>query len=210
MFIKSVRPAGGFASNCYLLVSGKEAVLVDPSEPVENVREALLDSGADLKEIWLTHGHFDHILHLRDVKKAFGVIAKIHVSEVDFPQDGMKNAYALLMGSDISFGEIDGTFSDQDMLNVGDETVRVIHTPGHTQGSCVFETSAGLITGDTLFSMGHGRTDLYSGDDEQMLQSLMKLQKMSGRLRIYPGHGGGSTLSAALWDCGLTGRNELL
>ena len=172
-----------------------EAVMEDAEAAVEKVEKAAVDEaqalGVTLKEQIkgkvLKVGAPGALVEIGKDKPAV-----LHISEILRPE-GKENCN-----------------NTAELLNVGDETVRVIHTPGHTQGSCVFETSAGLITGDTLFSMGHGRTDLYSGDDEQMLQSLMKLQKMSGRLRIYPGHGGGSTLSAALWDCGLTGRNEIL
>ena len=204
MVIKPLYSYDGVASNCYLVSSKNEAILFDASVSPDQVKKEL---GTDkLLAVVLTHGHFDHMLRLSDITTVFQVPSFIHVGDRDFPSDGLRNAHILFYGTDMDYGEVNETFEDGHLFHVGDEEIRVLNTPGHTIGSCVFFTSAGLITGDTLFASGHGRTDLYSGDDRQMAKSLVRLSEYDGKQRIYPGHGALSTLSHALWECGITGR----
>ena len=87
---------------------------------------------------------------------------------------------------------------DGDEIILGEDTIRVISTPGHSKGSVCLLCGDKLITGDTLFDGGYGRYDLHGGDPEKLASSLSALRELDGRLTIYPGHGGKALLGIAL------------
>ena len=180
MEIVHVESSVDYASNCYLMVADGEAVLVDPSAPVASVQRELRQHGAELKAILLTHG-----------------------ADSTFVNDGRKNAYTLFFGKEGAYGFVDQTFSDGASFHIGKEEIQTIHTPGHTSGSCCFLTGRNLLSGDTLFSMGYGRTDLYSGNDAEMAASLGLLACMDREIILFPGHGPSATLGDALQILGM-------
>ncbi|MBQ8432323.1 MAG: MBL fold metallo-hydrolase [Clostridia bacterium] len=198
MRIRNLYP-GSWGSNCYLLISGGNAAIVDPSADVKTLTAALKEEGASLRCILLTHGHFDHIVSLDTLRQATGAPAMIHASELEFPSDSHKNAFADLFFMDRTYRAPEEGLCDGQTLWLGEESIRVIHTPGHTCGSvCYLCNEEFLITGDTLFDGGYGRFDLYSGDARALMRSLLSLRELPGHLPIYPGHGGSTTLAQAL------------
>ena len=203
MEIELIGSVEDYASNCYVLVSEGEALLVDPSAPARAVQNALQTHKADLKAILLTHGHFDHMLCLQEARTAFRAPVLIHEADQSFVNDGMKNAYTLFFGREGAYGFVDETFSEGTVFRIGKEEIRTIHTPGHTAGSCCFQSGKDLISGDTLFAMGYGRTDLYSGNDEEMAASLRRLATLDRETRLFPGHGPAATLGEALRCLGM-------
>ncbi len=192
---------GSFASNCYLLTSGGHAALVDPSADVKTLLSAITRSGATLDMILLTHGHFDHMLSVDALKRETGTPILIHAEDLELPEDGHKNAFYTFFHTERRFARPDRALSDGGVLMLGEEPIRVIHTPGHTRGSVCYlcgEDSPFLLTGDTLFSEGFGRCDLYGGDPIALRNSLFRLQKEDPHLVIYPGHGDKRPLGEAL------------
>ena len=117
--------------------------------------------------------------------------------------DGEKNAFSLFFGQDRAWRPADHLLCDGEVIALGDAQIKVVHTPGHTRGSVCYLCGDDLITGDTLFADGYGRCDLYGGDWGALCTSLRKLTELSPTLRIYPGHGQGSTLGDALGEIGL-------
>lgn len=196
MQIQNLWP-GGYASACYLITEGDTAVLIDCSAPAVTITAALADAGAHLAGILLTHGHFDHILTLLDVQKATGAPIYIHEQDLEMPADGHKNAFATFFGFDRCYPTPDRTFRESDELNFGALTLRVCHTPGHTKGSSVFLMGDRAFTGDTLFSEGYGRCDLYGGDFAMLRRSLERLSQLPPQTVIYPGHGDATTIGEA-------------
>lgn len=190
--------AQSFGSNTYLIVSGTHALVVDPAVSVSAIANAAGEVGATPDGILLTHGHFDHMLSLDTLRKTFSIPAMIHVDDAYMLTDGKANAFYAFYGQERTFGAAEQTFSDGETLFVGDESFRVIHTPGHTQGSCCFICGNALITGDTLFADNIGRCDLQGGDESQMKDSLLRLRELDPTLRIRPGHGIGESLGIAL------------
>lgn len=190
-------PPRAFASNCYLLVSNEQAALVDPGSNAKAILRKLEESGARLAYILLTHAHFDHMGAVREVLQKFPVPVYLHESERDFPGDPAKNA-AFLIRADLRFPAPDRFFAGGEEIPLGKEHIKVLHTPGHTAGSCCFLAGEHLVTGDTLFADGVGRTDLYSGDANSLLASLISLKNLSDNLTVYPGHGASATLGEAL------------
>ena len=198
MEIISLKPTG-FSSNSFLIVSGNEAFAVDPSISETVILRELESRSLKLRGILLTHGHFDHIWKLKELREKTGVPVYVHELDAEMLTDSQKNAYSAFMYGDFSVGEADVLLRDADVLTLGDEQLTVIHTPGHTKGSVCFDTGDSLITGDTLFAEGFGRYDLYGGDLDALKTSLKMLCEMAERERkwLLAGHGEPSTLKSA-------------
>lgn len=202
MKIKSVSTVG-YESNCWLITDEKsgEFAIVDPSASIANIKEAIDLYGLDrekFKFALLTHGHFDHIYSVDAVRDEFSCDLCIHRDDADFLVDSLKNANKLFFGEDITYRPADKLLSDGDELYLGDTVIKVIHTPGHTPGCVCYLADNKLITGDTLFDMSIGRTDLFGGDTKTIYKSLKKIMSMDGSLRIYPGHGETSDINKQL------------
>ena len=186
-----------FASNSYLLVSDGHAALVDPGIDLHRILAALETSSATLEYILLTHAHFDHMEALEGLLSSHPVPVYLHKSEKDFPADPMKNA-SFLVGEQKRYPMPDRLLNGDEELSLGKESIRALHTPGHTIGSCCFLAGTSLITGDTLFADGIGRTDLFSGDETKLKASLELLKGFPKELSIHPGHGGSALLGESL------------
>lgn len=191
--------AGSWGSNCYLLISGTHAAVVDPSVKPERILNRLADEGATLNFILLTHGHFDHIVSLDTLRQIADVPAMIHENDAELPSDARKNGFYHFFRMEQIYRTPEQTLHNGEILRLGEEEIRVIHTPGHTAGSvCYLCGEKFLVTGDTLFDEGRGRTDLYGGNEAQLLMTLQELRALPQNLPIYPGHGAPATLGIAL------------
>lgn len=185
----------GYASNSYVLESDNRYALIDPSmSPQYFASIGALPNTLDM--ILLTHGHFDHILALEEWRSAFPS-AKVYVNAFDgeLLTNANLNASVLFTATPFFCREADEFINDGSVLHLADETLTVIHTPGHTRGSCCFsffdtETKkTALLTGDTLFCGGVGRCDLPGGDIAALSHSIKKLESFASDTVIYSGHG---------------------
>lgn len=190
--------AESFGANTYVLVSDSHALVIDPSVSVSAILNAVRAENAFPEGILLTHGHFDHVLSLDNLRATSGIEASIHERDAVMLIDGRKNAFYDFFGKERTYRPAERLLHDGDVIRLGDEKITVLHTPGHTQGSVCYLCDAGLITGDTLFAESFGRCDLWSGDPEQMRSSLALLRELNGNMTIYPGHGAPSLLRDAL------------
>ena len=193
----------GYESNCWLILSEEsgEFAVVDPSPSVEIISNAIDKfelNGDKFKYVLLTHGHFDHIYSVDAIREKYGCKVCIHKSEADYLLDATLNANKLFFDEDIVYAPADILLSDGDELKLGDESVKVVHTPGHTPGCVCYQTQAGLVTGDTLFDRSIGRTDLPGGDYKTILKSLERIAQIDKETVIYPGHGDISTIEKQL------------
>lgn len=179
-------------TNCYIIQDEKtkETMVVDPGAEVDKIIEMLDILNANLKYIYLTHCHGDHIGGVSELQSKKGGKILIH----RFDADGLTNPDISLtnyLGIDASF-EPDSRLNDGDKLHLGDLEFKVIHTPGHTKGgTCLYCQKEGfLISGDTLFRGTWGRTDLPTGSLEDIMDSITKkILKLPGKTIVYPGHG---------------------
>lgn len=191
-----------FGSNCYVLISEdsdrKSAAVIDPSVDCNEIIKLLSNKDAKLEKIILTHGHFDHILSLDDLRAITGAPAYIHESDAEMLLDSEKNAYSFFFCEDKVWAAADVLLQDGDEITVGNEKLKAISTPGHSKGSICLLGDGFMITGDTLFSDNIGRCDLYGGNMMQMYASLSKLAEFDPKFKIYPGHGGTATLAHSL------------
>ncbi len=199
MQIKNLFP-GSFGSNCYIISDGSHAAVIDPSASVSGILNYLAENRLTLDYIILTHGHFDHMLSLDGLKEATGAQAYIHRDDAENLYDGRKNAFALFFGQDRAFSPCERLLSHGDSLPLGSVTLDIIHTPGHTKGGICIKAGDALFTGDTIFADSYGRCDLYGGSYATLRSSLKSLREYNKDkdLKIYPGHGGESSLSRAL------------
>lgn len=198
MNIRNLYP-GAWAANCYLLSVGSHAAIVDPSADADTLVKILNDEGLTLDFILLTHGHFDHITSVDTLRDRTGAPLLIHAADAEMLTDSHKNAFYKFFHMERIYREADRLLHDGDVLTLGDETIRVISTPGHTRGSVSYLCNYDfLLTGDTLFEESYGRYDLYSGDAKALFESLRALRSLPQKLWIYPGHGDRQRLGIAL------------
>ena len=179
-------------NNNYLLIDeeSKEAVLIDCSAVDDRIKDALNEAGAKLKYILLTHGHFDHVAGIRPTN------AKIVMHEKDVMILNQANMYLPMFGiPEITIPEIDIFIKDGDNLKIGNTDIKVIHTPGHTQGGVCYLIKDMLFSGDTIFRESVGRCDLEGGNFNQIVESIKtKIFTLPDDIKIYPGHGRETTV----------------
>ena len=198
MKIQNLYP-GSWGSNCYLLECGTHAAIVDPSADANTITTLLAQKGLTLDFILLTHGHFDHIVSIDSLRELTGAPVLIHEADLSMPEDAHKNAFYTFFRMERAYKRPDRALQDKEILHLGDESIRVIHTPGHTAGCVSFLCNDEfLITGDTLFADSYGRYDLYGGNASALFQSLRSLRDLPQNLTIYPGHGECARLGDAL------------
>ena len=175
---------GPLLTNCYLLISKNEAAVIDPGGGTKTILKEIEESGAKLKFIILTHGHWDHTFSALKIKEKTGTKILLHEAEKEF----------------VKF-KVDQFLKEDSEIKIGDSVLKVIHTPGHTKGSICLTGENFIFSGDTIFKDGYGRTDLEGGSQEDLKNSLEKLSKIlkpphqkfggGGKpgMKVYPGHG---------------------
>ena len=186
---------GQLQTNCYVLQSQSEALIVDPGDEPERILRFVKDIKATPKLIVATHTHFDHVLGVDEVRKATKTQFLIHHDDLPMLQS-MQSRVRQFMGFEVPPPpKVDGYIKDGDSLKVGDETIRVLHTPGHSPGSISLSGNGYVLTGDALFNQSIGRTDLPGGDLNTLIHSIReKLFKLDDDTTVYPGHGPETTI----------------
>ncbi|MBF0428849.1 MAG: MBL fold metallo-hydrolase [Magnetococcales bacterium] len=194
--IHEILETGALQVNCQILgnLSKGEAIVVDPGGEAHKILQRLQILGLKLTHIIATHGHFDHIGGVAELKQASGCPFWIHEADRKFVEGAAK--HAALWG--LPFGAvptIDRTLSDHEILEVAGLHLEVIHTPGHTPGGVCLRWEDGLLVGDTLFAGSIGRTDLPGGHHATLLNSIhSRLLVLDEKIQCFPGHGPATTL----------------
>lgn len=181
-------------NNNYLIIDeeSKQAALVDCSFMDDSVLLELKKQNAVLKYVLLTHGHFDHIGGLNDLPAETKVL--MHASDMEWVNE--VNTYLPMIGMpSMDVPKIDEFINDGDVIKLGNIEIKVIHTPGHTQGGVCFYVDGKLFSGDTIFRESVGRCDLPGGNFNQIVESIeQKLFVLPEDTVIYPGHGKTTTV----------------
>ena len=183
----------GDVTNCYIVQDekSKETMLIDPAGDVDKIVEMLDILNANLKYIYLTHCHGDHIGGVNELKERKGgkILAHRNAAENLLDPNISLTTYIGFEGLVI---QVDSRVDDGDLIHLGNLEFRVIHTPGHTSGgSCLYcEEEKLLFSGDTLFRGTWGRTDVPTGNFEDVINSITKkLMTLPDETIVYPGHG---------------------
>jgi glyoxylase-like metal-dependent hydrolase (beta-lactamase superfamily II) len=186
-------PVGPLQCNCTILADEetREAIVIDPGDEISRIHRRLQSHGLTLKQILITHAHIDHIGGALKLKSLTG--APIFLNEADLPQLGIMAEQAAWVGVPTpETAPPDEALTDSRFVGLANYPAKVIHTPGHTQGSiCLhFEPLKMVLAGDTLFAGSIGRTDLPGGNTEQILDSIQtRLLALPDDTRVVAGHG---------------------
>ena len=188
MIIRRVPVRDYMEVNSYFYIDGEtgHGFLIDPGAQGGRLLRIAGENGWTVDRILLTHGHFDHIVAVAALA-ADGAEILIHEADAEMPGNARLNA-GWMIGRNITAPAPTRTFRDGETLTLAGITLRVIHTPGHTPGSCCFETGGLLFSGDTVMDGGIGRTDLPGGDEAAMQDSLRKLAPLLRTHRVLGGH----------------------
>lgn len=184
---------GPLPTNCYIAQSGSGCLLVDPGDDASVILAALKGRKPDV--IVLTHRHWDHVGAVDEVARKTGAPIAAYTLDADAACDTKQNG-ASSYGIDNAVSRVDIRLQDGDVLEAGPMRFEVLHTPGHTIGGmCLFEPEGNvLFSGDTLFFGTVGRTDLPTGNMQQMQQSCERLAQLPDDCRVYPGHDRSTTI----------------
>lgn len=181
-------------TNCYLVYdeNTKEGFLVDCYNATLCLREAE-EEGVRITAVLITHGHYDHITGAAAVKAKTGAKIFMHRSDIEKIDDSAKNFGWLARVKVVKF-EVDKVLEGGEVLDICGMKVRVIHTPGHSEGSVCYVTGDVIFCGDLLFRDSYGRYDNYDGSFAKLKQSAETLFSLDGDYRLLPGHESESTL----------------
>ena len=185
-----VQQVGQLMTNCYIVWDEhtKNAAVIDPGDDGAYLADCLKKNGLTLQYILLTHGHFDHIGGVYELKETCGADPKIYMSHKDLHLEAVFHEAVLLDPADV----ID--WADGDTVTMDSITFRVLTTPGHTPGSVCLIADDGIFSGDTLFQGSCGRTDFPGGSWSDMCASLRRLYELKGNYTVLSGHTGSTTL----------------
>ena len=181
--------------NSYLIEEDGFVVVIDPGQ--DGVVQAEIEKRALTPEyIMLTHGHYDHILGVYDLKQATGAEVLIHKDDANCLYDSMASLAFYNYGQAQQPLKADRVLTEGDRIELGQTVFRVLNTKGHTEGSVLYidEADRVIFSGDTLFAGSYGRTDLPGGDDGKMLNSLRRIKAIEGDYKIFTGHDQSTTL----------------
>lgn len=191
---------GALDTNCYIVENKKTSAawVIDPADSGDVISEEIIRRNLNLEKIILTHGHFDHILGLLEVKLNFPQAEIwIHKDDLFLLETAKERAKHWLKRIIDPVPAPDKFFSDDDKLTLGNSSFKILHTPGHTPGSVVLycEQENLLFSGDTIFADGAiGRTDFSYSDPKKMRTSLKKIHSLPSGTLVYSGHGAMSTI----------------
>lgn len=173
---------GALESNGYIIYDkeGGEGFVIDPGYNGGRFLQEIRELDVKIKGILLTHHHYDHVGAVEKLRQALSCPVSIHWGDCDMYK-----------------GKVDNELSDGERFFIGEEELKVIHTPGHTKGGVCFfsEKSKLAFTGDTIFNVDLGRTDLVDGSEAEMAASVRDIiSKWGSDITVYPGHGDPATM----------------
>jgi glyoxylase-like metal-dependent hydrolase (beta-lactamase superfamily II) len=188
---------GGLDENAYIAYKegSDKAFVVDPGGDASLILAQLDENGIeDVTHILLTHGHFDHIGAAAELRRATGAKVCVHARDAHMLKSS-KDCLAVMAGMRIQPCEADVILHGGETLKAADIDVHVLHTPGHSGGSVCYIAEDVMFSGDTLFYMAGGRTDLPGGDPAEYFETLNNIiRPIKNDNTVYTGHGPGTTL----------------
>ena len=187
-------PTAPIEENCYIAYDeeSKEALVIDPGNEGEKILSLLKGEDLKVQAILLTHGHWDHIGAVEELRRKLEVPVQIHGDDASMLTDSRQNLYAFMSGGRMEGEPADKVFREGAVFACGTYSFKVIHTPGHTPGGCCFycQEAGVLFSGDSLFAEEIGRCDFPGGSLSSLVGSLKeKILCLPEETKVYPGHG---------------------
>ena len=189
---------GQLQTNCYLVwdKTTGEGVIIDPGDDAEYILNRIRDLGIEPKMILATHGHFDHVLAVLELKTALKIPFLINEKDLFLLKRAVGAAKFFTGDKDALKPLVDKFIKEDDVISFGEkEQLGVVETPGHSPGGVVFYNRGVVFTGDTLFKQGMGTTQYSYCSETALLNSIKnKLFKLPDETIVYPGHGEETTI----------------
>lgn len=185
-------PVGVYAANCYIVIDEytKDAIVVDPGSEYAVIKDEIEKLGANVKYIFVTHGHIDHTGAVAELRKFLKVPVCLNEKDEKLIMNG-----GYMFGTPKNCGKADIQIEEGDTFNIGNMKLKCLETPGHTLGGMCFIIDNAVFTGDTLFSGSIGRTDFEGGSFEDIISSIKsKLLVLPEDTIVLPGHGDHTTI----------------
>src|SRR5438876_6299081 len=181
---------GRLQTNCYILQSHATAIIIDPGDEPERIFRFLNGMKVKPSQIIATHTHFDHVLGVDSLRTKLSIPFLIHRDDLAM-LESMQSRVREFMGFSVPPPpKVDQFLTDGESIIIGQDTVKVIHTPGHSPGSISLAGRGYVLTGDALFNQSIGRTDLPGGDLDTLVRSIThRLFSLDDDTIVYPGHG---------------------
>lgn len=191
---------GELAVNCYIVTNTQtgECFVVDPGADAPRIIRGVAER--KVCAVLLTHGHYDHIGAVDAICEHYHVPVYIHAGDAAKLSDAMANVSAVF-AEPVTQKTVPVVIEEEGKLELAGISLEILYTPGHSMGSicCILPEGQGILTGDTMFAHGYGRTDFADGDFTLLHQSLRRLFQLTPRMITFPGHDGS----------GITGRDPV-
>ena len=182
---------GPVQANCFVVMEDHHALVIDPGD-VFDIEDIMKKYDIEIDAVLLTHAHFDHIGGVDKIVECCHCPVYLNPAEHDFLEDPRLNASSSFFEHVISHAKPESLH--EGIQQIGNFEVECLFCPGHSAGSTVIRVGTVLFTGDVLFQGSIGRTDLPTGNYQEMEMSLSRLCKLNGSFHVCPGHGPFSTL----------------
>jgi glyoxylase-like metal-dependent hydrolase (beta-lactamase superfamily II) len=195
MIIKNI-VVGPLEVNCYILgcEDTKEAVIIDPGDNADEIISNIEKEGLNPKFIINTHAHFDHIGGVKAIQDHFKIDFILHEGDLFLVENASEQATAFGL-KPISKPVVNKNATNGEKVNLGNKSITVIHTPGHSPGGVCYYSGNNVFVGDTLFAGSIGRTDLPGGSYDTLINSIKEnLFPLGDSTIVYPGHGPSTTI----------------
>jgi len=189
-------PVGPFQMNAYIIHDPKsmECILIDPGDEIETLDKYIIENGLKPQAIFNTHGHIDHVRFASIAQKKYEI--PFYMNKEDIPLlENLKRQGAMYGIETAEPPTVTNFLNDGEFYSVGSHSFSVMHAPGHSPGSVCFLFEKDVIVGDVLFYDSIGRTDLYMGSYDVLLDSIKtKLLPLADDINVYSGHGPVTTI----------------
>jgi glyoxylase-like metal-dependent hydrolase (beta-lactamase superfamily II) len=185
---------GDYQANCYLYASetSRKGFIIDPGDEADTILSRVKELSLSIEYIILTHGHPDHTGALKQVREMTKAQIAMHAADAGMLKDKLLHSLLGFRHSDVT---PDQMLVEGETIKAGELALKVLHTPGHTPGGICLLGDGLVFTGDTLFNMSIGRTDLPGGNLELLMSSICdRLLSLPDETSVYPGHGPASTI----------------
>ncbi|SEO33806.1 MBL fold metallo-hydrolase [Propionispora vibrioides] len=187
---------GALGTNCYIVYCEKtrQAIVVDPGANAAEILQTVQEQKLQVTAIVNTHGHADHITANDKIREATQAPVYIHADDAAMLTSPQRNL-SVYIGAPVICQAADRLLQEEDLVAVGEGTLRVLHTPGHTPGGICLLGDKFLLSGDTLFAESVGRTDFPGGSSELLIAGIReKLMVLPDDIKVLPGHGPATTI----------------